>query len=89
MIRVPIPALTEDRRRELERKVNALAEDARVSARQVRREYNDIFKELEKEKEISEDDLKGYMTTIQDATNSCVSKVDGIAKAKCQEVRSS
>ena len=89
IIRVPIPALTEERRRELERKVNALAEDARVSARQVRREYNDMYKELEKEKEISEDDLKRYLGVIQDATNTCVSNVDEIAKAKCQEVRSS
>ena len=89
IIRVPIPALTEERRRELERKVNALAEDARVSARQVRREYNDMYKELEKEKEISEDDLKRYLGLIQDATNGCVSKVDEIAKAKCLEVRSS
>jgi len=87
IIRVPIPALTEERRRDLERKVNALAEDARISARKVRREYNDMYKELEKEKEISEDDLKRYLGVIQDSTNGCVSNIDGIAKAKCQEVR--
>lgn len=87
VIRVPIPALTEDRRRDLERKVNALAEDARIGARKVRREYNDLFKGLEKEKEISEDDLKRFLDVIQEATNGSVTRIDGIAKAKCQEVR--
>jgi ribosome recycling factor len=87
LIRVPIPPLTAERRRDLEKKVNAFAEDARIAARKVRKDYNDIFKDLEKDKEISEDDLKRFMGTIQDATNECVSQVDNIAKAKCQEVR--
>jgi ribosome recycling factor len=87
VIRVPIPALTAERRADLERKVNQFAEDARIAARRVRREYNDTYKEMEKDKEISEDDLKRYLGTIQDATNACVLQIDGIAKAKCQEVR--
>jgi ribosome recycling factor len=87
VIRVPIPALTEERRRDLERKVNQFAEDARIAARRVRREYNDAYRDMEKEKDISEDDLKRYLGIIQDATNACVTLVDNIAKAKCQEVR--
>ncbi len=87
IIRVPIPALTQARRDEMVRQVGKMAEDARIRARKVRREYNDIYKELEQEKEISEDDLKRYMKIIQDATNACVATLDSYAGDKRQEIK--
>jgi len=87
IIRVPIPALTQSRREEMVRQVGKMAEDARIRARKVRREYNDIYKELEQEKEISEDDLKRYMKVIQDATNAWVAKIDSHAGEKRQEIK--
>jgi len=87
IIRVPIPALTQARRDEMVRQVGKMAEDARIRARKVRREYNDIYKELEQEKEVSEDDLKRYMKVIQDATNACVAQIDAHAGEKRQEIK--
>lgn len=87
VVRVPVPALTAARRDEMGRQVGKMAEDARIRARKVRREYNDIYKELESEKEISEDDLKRYMKRIQDATDACVSKIDALAASKRQEIQ--
>jgi len=89
IIRVPIPALTTQRRRDLVRSVRTLQEDFRVRARQVRKEYNDIFKELESDKEITRDDLKRYQGLVQDATNACIKELDGISDAKQQEVMAS
>jgi ribosome recycling factor len=86
IIRVPIPALTQERRKEMVRQVRKLTEDARIRARKVRREYMDIYKELETDKEISEDDLKRYEGVIQKATDECVTQLDGLAKAKEDEV---
>jgi ribosome recycling factor len=87
IIRVPIPALTGERRKQLVRQVGQFLEAARVRARGVRKEYNDLFKELETEKEISEDDLKRFMKVIQDATNVCVSQIDDHASQKRQEIK--
>ena len=89
VIRIPMPVLTEETRKGYIKQARGEAESARVSVRNARRDGLGMLKELLKEKEISEDDLKRYLGLIQDATNGCVSKVDGIAKAKCQEVRSS
>lgn len=86
IIRVPIPPLTGERRQELKRKVRSLAEDARIRARRVRKDYNDIIKESENDKEISEDDSRGYQSRVQDATNSCISQIDQLCLAKEQEL---
>ncbi len=86
IIRVPIPALTQERRKEMVRNVRKLLEDARIRARKVRREYMDMFKELESDKEISEDDLKRYEDRIQKATDAAMSSLEAVAAAKETEV---
>lgn len=83
---VPIPALTGDRRQELVRQIYQYAEEFRISARKVRREYNDIIKGAETDKEISEDDSRRYQTRIQTSTDACISEIDGLAKSKEAEV---
>lgn len=86
VIRVPIPALTGERRQELVRTVRKMAEDARIRARHVRRDYNDMVKDLEAESEISEDERKSLMKRIQEATDACIARIDSIAAAKEKEV---
>jgi ribosome recycling factor len=86
IIRVPIPALTTERRREMVRKAKAMLETARVRARAVRKEYNDIFRELESEKEISEDDLKRMLDSVQKNTDAAVRALESTEGAKEKEV---
>ena len=86
IIRVHIPPLTGERRQELIRKVRQMAEDARIRARAIRKEYNDIVKDAENEKEISEDQSHSYQKTIQDDTNTCVKDIDQICKDKEAEL---
>ncbi|MEC7948761.1 MAG: ribosome recycling factor [Myxococcota bacterium] len=86
IIRVPIPALTGERRKQLVRQVGQFLEAARVRARAVRKEYNDIFKELEAEKEISEDELKRMLDQVQKGTDACVQRLEAASSAKEQEV---
>jgi len=86
IIRVPIPPLTGERRQELTRKVRQMVEDARIRARQVRKDYNDLVKEAEAEKEISEDESRKYMQDVQEATNECIKKLDDICKTKEKEL---
>lgn len=86
IIRVPIPALTGERRKQLVRQVGQMLESARVRARGVRKEYNDIFRELESEKEISEDELKRLLEQVQKGTDSSVKRLEAAAAAKEQEV---
>lgn len=86
IVRVPIPALTGERRQELVKAVKKMAEEARVRARGVRREYNDIFRDLEKDKEITEDELNRALKKVQDATDGCIARIDEIANGKEKEV---
>jgi ribosome recycling factor len=86
IIRVPIPALTGERRQDLVKQVGRMTEEARVRVRRVRREYNDLFKELETEKEITEDDLRRALDLVQKSTDTNVTKVEEIADAKQKEV---
>ena len=85
-IRVPIPPLTGERRQELVKQVRQYAEDARVRGRKVRKEYNDLIKELESEKEISEDESKALQKNIQTATDACMKQIDSISQSKETEV---
>jgi ribosome recycling factor len=85
-VRIPIPPLTEERRKELAKLVRKMAEDARVSVRNVRREAIEKLKEKEKKKEISEDLVKRGQERIQKETDAHVKKVDDILKAKEQEI---
>ena len=87
LIRVPIPPLTEERRKELVRYVHKLAEEGRVSIRNVRRDVNELLKEKEKKGEISEDEFRrAHDKTIQDVTTEFVHEVDQILAAKEKEL---
>jgi ribosome recycling factor len=86
VVRIPIPPLTEERRKELAKMVRKMAEDARVAVRNVRREAIEKLKDREKKKEISEDDVKRGQDRIQKETDAYVKKVDDILKAKEQEI---
>jgi ribosome recycling factor len=85
-VRIPIPPLTEERRKELAKVVRKMAEDARVAVRNVRREAIEKLKDREKKKEISEDVVKRGQERIQKETDSHVKKIDEILKSKEQEI---
>ena len=84
VIRVAIPSLTEERRKELVRLLHQVVEQHRVAARTVRREANEAFKQLEKDKEISEDDLRRAQNAVQKKTDKVIADLDtaGVAKEK-------
>ncbi|HSI96687.1 MAG: ribosome recycling factor [Methylophilaceae bacterium] len=82
MIRVPMPALTEERRRDLIKVVRGEGENAKVSVRNVRRDANDQLKKLLKDKEISEDDERRAQDEIQKLTDKFVAEVDKALQAK-------
>lgn len=86
VIRVPIPPLTEERRKDLVKVVKKSAEDRRVSIRNARREGNELLKELEKGKEISEDDNRRAQERIQKMTDKYTAELDAIAAQKEKEV---
>ena len=88
VIRLMIPALTEERRKELVKQVKAEAENAKVAIRNVRRDANDDAKKLEKNGEITEDALRGLNDDIQKVTDEYIAKIDKIAKEKEEEVLS-
>ncbi|WP_119343826.1 ribosome recycling factor [Facilibium subflavum] len=81
-LRIPMPALNEERRRELVKLVKSEAEKGRVAIRNIRRDANSDVKELLKEKEISEDEAKKAEDKIQKITNDMVAKADDIAQQK-------
>ncbi len=86
IIRIAIPPLTEERRKELVRQVKRMAEDGRVGLRQQRRDANDILKEMEKEKDISEDEQHRGQDKVQKITDDYVKKVEELLDAKEKEI---
>lgn len=88
VVRVPFPDLTEERRRELTKLVHKTAEEIRVSIRGHRRDANDMLKELEKEKEITEDELRRAMENVQKTTDEWIKKVDDVVAGKEKELMS-
>lgn len=86
IVRVPIPPLTEERRRELAKKLSHIAEERRVGLRNIRRDANEQLKKMLKDKLISEDDERLALDAIQKLTDSQISKVDQAAKAKEKEI---
>jgi len=86
LIRVPIPALTEERRKDLVKKLNHVAEDHRVAMRNVRRDANEAVKKLLKDKVISEDDDRRAHEEVQKMTDGHIQKLDQAAKAKEKEI---
>jgi ribosome recycling factor len=86
LIRVPIPALTAERRKELVKHLHGVAEDHRVSIRNLRRDANESLKKLLKDKLISEDDDRRAHDEVQKLTDACMLKLDQAAKVKEKEV---
>ncbi len=86
IVRVPIPALTEERRRDLAKKLSHIAEERRVGMRNVRRDANEQLKKMLKDKAISEDDERQALDTIQKLTDAQITKIDQAAKAKEKEI---
>ena len=86
VIRIPLPPLTEERRRDLGKVVHQEGENAKIAIRNIRRDANHHVKELLKEKEISEDDERRAESEIQQITDLAVSKVDEIVAEKEQEL---
>ncbi|MGG5252920.1 ribosome recycling factor [Neobacillus sp. SM06] len=86
IIRIAIPQLTEERRKELVKVVKKESEEAKIAIRNIRREANDDFKKLEKNGEITEDELRGYSDDIQKLTDEHIHKVEQITKEKEKEI---
>jgi len=86
LIRVPIPALTEERRKELVKKLHVIAEDHRVALRNIRRDANEAVKKLLKDKLISEDDERRAIDDIQKLTDANIKKLDEAAKGREKEI---
>jgi ribosome recycling factor len=86
VIRLAVPALTEERRKDLVKQVKKEAEEAKVVIRNIRRDANDDLKKLEKKSETTVDDLRGYSDDVQDMTNSHITKIDDMVKEKETEI---
>lgn len=86
VIRIAIPALTEERRKELVKVVRKYSEEAKVAVRNVRRDANDELKKLEKNGEITEDELRSSTEDVQKLTDEYVAKIDDVTKDKEKEI---
>ncbi len=86
LLRVPMPALTEERRKELSKVVRHAGEEAKIAARGVRREANDHLKKLLKDKEASEDDERRAQDEVQRLTDRTISEIDRLIQGKEAEV---
>jgi ribosome recycling factor len=86
IIRLNIPSLTEDRRKELVKQVHKIIEDGKIAIRNIRRDANEQLKKMEKAHDLSEDNLKRELDNIQELTNQCISNLDEIQKNKEKEI---
>jgi ribosome recycling factor len=86
LVRVPIPPLTEERRRDLAKKLSHIAEERRVALRNIRRDANEHLKKMLKDKLISEDQERQSLDSIQKMTDSYIAKLDQASKAKEKEI---
>jgi len=86
LVRLPIPPLTQERRKELAKSVGKQTEEARVAVRSARRGAMDMLKDAEKEKQITEDERKTGEKKVQDLTDRYIGMIDDIAKAKEKEI---
>jgi len=86
LIRMAIPPLTEDRRKEMVKMLKRMVEDTKVAVRNIRRDANDAVKKLAKDKDISEDDAKRVEKEIQDLTDKFVARADEVVAVKEKEV---
>jgi len=88
LIRIPIPPLTEERRKQLARQVHDIAEEHRTAIRNIRRDENDKLKKMLKDKAISEDAERDGLEDIQKLTDTYISKIDELSKSKEHEIMS-
>jgi ribosome recycling factor len=86
VVRIPIPPLTEERRKQLVKKVRTLGEESKTAVRQIRRDANDEVKNLEKDGEISEDDARRYLDSVQKTTDRHTSEIDELCQQKEKEL---
>jgi ribosome recycling factor len=86
LVRLPIPPLTQERRRDLVKNVKKMMEEAKVAVRAARRDAMDLLKDAEKDKEITEDERKGGEKRVQDLTDRYVGSVDELQVAKEKEI---
>jgi ribosome recycling factor len=86
LIRVPVPPLTEERRKEIVKRLHHVAEDHRVALRNIRRDANDHLKKLLKDKAISEDEERRALDEVQKMTDVYISKIDATSKGKEKEI---
>jgi ribosome recycling factor len=86
VVRIPIPSLTEERRKQMVRKVHDLAEHGRTAVRLERREANEAFKKLLKDKKISEDDERRALDQVQKLTDDHIQQIDDLSKHKEKEL---
>ncbi len=88
IIRLSVPALTEERRKQFAKQAHEVAEEHRIAVRNVRHHSNDQLKKLLKDKAISEDDERGGLDDVQKLTNAHIAKIDELAKNKESEIMS-
>jgi ribosome recycling factor len=88
LVRIPIPPLTEERRKQMAKQVHDIAEDHRTAVRNIRRDANERLKKMLKDKVISEDAERDGLEEVQTLTNTYISKIDEFAKTKEQEITS-
>lgn len=88
LVRIPIPALTEERRKQLAKQVHEIAEDHRTAVRNIRRDANERLKKMLKDKTISEDAERDGLDEVQKLTNSYITRIDDLTKSKEHEITS-
>ncbi|GGG86286.1 ribosome recycling factor [Staphylococcus croceilyticus] len=88
VIRITVPALTEERRKELVKNVKKIGEDAKVSIRNIRRDINDQLKKDEKNGDITEDDLRSQTEDVQKATDNSIKEIDQLVEDKEKDIMS-
>jgi len=88
LVRIPIPPLTEERRKQLAKQIHEIAEEHRTAVRNIRRDENDKLKKLLKDKEISEDAERDGLDQVQKLTDTYTSKIDELSKGKEHEIMS-
>ena len=86
VIRLPFPALTEDKRKDIVKQIKKIAEDTRVAVRNIRRDLNELIKKQKKNSEITEDQEKKILDDIQKATDKLIEKIDETARNKEKEI---
>jgi ribosome recycling factor len=88
LVRIPIPPLTEERRKQLARQIHDIAEEHRTAVRNIRRDENEKLKKLLKDKTISEDAERDALEQVQKLTDSHISRIDELSKSKEHEIMS-